>query len=86
MPVLDANILIRAVLGTRVPWLLRRYAERVEFLAPDSAFREAREELPIILERRAMPVAPGLAALVTIGGLVQTVEFEIYAPMEAVAR
>jgi len=86
MLVLDANILIRAVLGTRVPWLLGKYAERGEFFAPDFAFREAREELPLILERRAMPVAPGLTTLVTIGKLVRTVEFEIYAPMEALAR
>jgi predicted nucleic acid-binding protein len=86
MLVLDANILIRAVLGVRVPWLLHSYAERGEFFAPDSAFREAREELPVILERRAMPAAPGLATLDTICKLVRTVEIETYAPMEAIAR
>ena len=42
MLVLDANILIRAVLGSRVLFLLRKYAEHVEFLAPDTAFQEAR--------------------------------------------
>jgi len=86
MLVLDANILIRAVLGTRVLWLLRTCAERGEYVAPDSAFREAREELPVILERRAMPVAPGLTTLGAIGELVRTIEFETYAPMEALAR
>lgn len=86
MLVLDANILIRAVLGTRVPWLLRKYVEQGEFYAPDSAFREAREELPAILERRAMPVAPGLTTLDSLCELVRTVEFETYAPMEALAR
>jgi predicted nucleic acid-binding protein len=86
MLVLDANILIRAVLGTRVPWLLDKYAERGEFFAPDSAFREAREELPVILERRAMPVAPGLATLDAISKLLRVVEPETYAPMEALAR
>jgi hypothetical protein len=69
MLVLDANILIRAVLGTRVLWLLRTYADRLEYVAPDSAFREAREKLPVILERRAMPVAPGLATLGALGEL-----------------
>jgi predicted nucleic acid-binding protein len=48
MLVLDANILIRAVLGSRVPFLLRKYAEHVEFLAPDTAFQEAREHIPVI--------------------------------------
>ena len=83
MLVLDANILIRAVLGTRVPSLLRKYAGQGDFFAPDSAFREA---LPIILERRAMRVAPGLTTLGALCELVLTVEFETYAPTEALAR
>jgi predicted nucleic acid-binding protein len=53
MLVLDANILIRAVLGSRVLSLLRKYAGQMEFLAPDTAFQEAREHLPQILERGA---------------------------------
>jgi hypothetical protein len=56
--VLDANILIRAVLGARVLFLLRKYAAQVEFFAPDTAFEEARESLPAILARRRVPVAP----------------------------
>lgn len=43
MLVLDANILIRAVLGSRVLGLLRKYAGEVEFMAPGVAFQEARE-------------------------------------------
>src|ERR1022692_4372129 len=54
--------------------------------APVSPFREAAEELPIMLRRRAMPVAPGLTTLGAIGELVRTLEFETYAPMEALAR
>jgi hypothetical protein len=46
MLVLDANILIRAVLGSRVLFLIRKYGEQVQFLAPDTAFEEAREWLP----------------------------------------
>ena len=86
MLVLDANILIRAVLGSRVLLLLRRYIEHVEFLAPDIAFEEARERLPEILERRKVPVAPALATLELVAGLVQTVEAETYQPFEAFAR
>jgi hypothetical protein len=59
MLVLDANILIRAVLGSRAPGLLRKYSGQVKFLAPDTAFQEAREWLPKILERRKVAVAPG---------------------------
>jgi PIN domain len=60
MLVLDANILIRAVLGSRVLFLLRKYRELVRFLAPDTAFEEAREWLPGILERRQVPIAPAM--------------------------
>ena len=86
MLVLDANILIRAVLGSRVLFLLRKYVEQVEFLAPDTAFQEARERLPQILERRKVPVAPALAMLDLAGGLVQTVEIETYSQFESIAR
>jgi hypothetical protein len=37
MLVLDANILIRAVLGSRVLSLLRNYAGQVEFRAPGAS-------------------------------------------------
>jgi hypothetical protein len=40
MLVLDANILIRAVLGSRVLSLLRKYADRIEFLAPRQRFKK----------------------------------------------
>jgi hypothetical protein len=56
--VLDANILIRAVLGSRVLFLLRQYIGHVDFLAPDTAFEEARERLPEILERPKGTVGP----------------------------
>ena len=43
--VMDANILIRAVLGSRVRDLLSKYAGHVELIAPDVAFFDAREHL-----------------------------------------
>jgi predicted nucleic acid-binding protein len=86
MLVLDANVLVRAVLGSRVLSLLREYSDRVEFVAPDTAFQEAREWLPKILERRQLPPAPALAALGLIADLVQEIERDLYAQYEAVAR
>ncbi len=56
MVVVDANILIRAVLGRRVRELLERYAVRgVRFLAPEAAFEEASKYLPMLLEKRGIP-------------------------------
>ena len=42
--VLDANILIRAVLGKRVRSILEKYKDSAEFYAPDVCFEEAREQ------------------------------------------
>ncbi len=86
MLVLDANILIRAVLGSRVLGLISKYAGEVEFMIPDVAFREAREHLPGILEARRIPVAPAMSALDLLAGLLQTVESETYSRCEAAAR
>ena len=86
MLVLDANILIRAVLGSRVMGLLRRYSGQVEFMAPDLAFQEAREHLPGILAARRIPTAPAMETLNLVAQFVQAVEAETYASFEAVAR
>ena len=47
MIVLDANILIRAVLGQRVSQLLAQYSRQgIRFYAPETAYAEAEEYLP----------------------------------------
>lgn len=86
MLVLDANILIRAVLGSQVLAYLRKYSERVEFRAPDTAFEEARTRLPRILERRKMPLPTAMTLLDQLAGLVQVVEPDRYRSFEQVAR
>lgn len=86
MLVLDANILIRAVLGSRVLSLLRHYSPRVEFLAPDTAFQEAMEHLPAILAARGVAVEPAMAMLGLVSGLVQVVDPETYSSCSTNAR
>ncbi len=61
--VLDANILIRFVLGERVPALLAAHAAMIDFLAPDTAFEEARKHLPAILRAGGDDGTGGAAAL-----------------------
>jgi len=39
--VFDANILISAVLGSRVRPILDQHVDRIRFVAPESAFTEA---------------------------------------------
>jgi len=53
MIVLDANILIRAVLGRRVRQLIETYGVRgARFFAPDVAFDDAASYLPPLLKKR----------------------------------
>jgi predicted nucleic acid-binding protein len=84
--VLDANILVRAVLGSRVLFVLRKYAHQVDFVAPDTVFEEARTELPAILQRRKVPASPAMEILDHVAALVQSVDAETYSSFESVAR
>jgi len=84
--VLDANILIRAVLGRRVLALLVRYGSDVQFFAPESAFEEAREHLPSILSKRNVPVVEALEVLDSLSQIVQPISTDTYIAFEQVAR
>jgi hypothetical protein len=56
MVVLDANILIRAILGRRVQQLIDTHAGRgVRFFSPDVAFDDAEKYLPLLLKKRGKP-------------------------------
>ncbi|HTF24285.1 MAG TPA: PIN domain-containing protein [Candidatus Limnocylindria bacterium] len=58
MIVLDANILIRAVLGRRARQLIDTYADQsVRFFGPDVAFDDAEKYLPSLLKKRGKPRA-----------------------------
>jgi hypothetical protein len=64
MIVLDANILIRAVLGRRVRQLVEIYAAQgFRFVAPDVAFNDAQKYLPLLLTKRGKPDVDVLASL-----------------------
>jgi predicted nucleic acid-binding protein len=84
--VLDANILIRAVLGRRVREILETHFTRVRFFAPDMAVAEAREHLPEILEKRGIDPQAAVAVLDEILALIGRIDAEIYEPFESTAR
>lgn len=89
--VLDANILVRAVLGSRVPELLAAHAAQATFLAPDIAFDEAREHLPTILAKRgksAEAIHAALDKLEALAHVIVLVPAESYLPFKdrALAR
>jgi predicted nucleic acid-binding protein len=84
--VLDANILIRAVLGNRVRRILDNYAERVLFFVPESALSEAQEHLATLVTKRGGDPAKALRLLDTMVGLVDLVSSDIYGDHETEAR
>jgi predicted nucleic acid-binding protein len=55
MIVLDANILIRAVLGRHVRQLFETYAGHgIRFYAPETAYADASKYLPSLLRKKGM--------------------------------
>ena len=77
--VLDANILIRAVLGKRVRELIVENAATVKFFAPDVAYADARKYLPALLEKRGAKSAAAMTVLDTLKSIVRPLEFALYA-------
>src|ERR1700741_4732608 len=87
MIVLDANILIRAVLGRRVRQLIDTYAgQGVRFFAPDVAFDDAEKYLPALLKKRGKPDADLSASLEYLRNIIEVVTPELYAVFESEAR
>ena len=80
--VLDANILIRAVLGKRVRELLLAHAAAVRFFAPDVAYADARKYLPALLEKRGVKSAAAIAVLDTLEFIVHPLELDHYAGLK----
>lgn len=76
--VLDANILIRAVLGKRVRELLFENAATVQFFAPDVAYADARKYLPALLEKRGVNSAAAMAVLDSLESIIRPIERDLY--------
>ena len=81
--VLDANILIRAVLGQRVRELILAHAATVKFFAPDVAYADARKYLPALLQKRGVDVViPALQVLDTLERIVHSMDMEVYGGLQ----
>jgi predicted nucleic acid-binding protein len=84
--VLDANILLRGVLGHRVLSLLDSYEDAVAFYSPDICFEEARRHIPAIARSRNADPTGGLLLLERIAEAVTVVDRILYEQHEAGAR
>ena len=83
--VLDANILIRAVLGKRVRELIVDNAAEVQFFAPDVAYADARKYLPALLEKRGVKSESAMAVLDALESIVRPLELGVYTGLQAQA-
>lgn len=77
--VLDANILIRAVLGSRVRGIIERHVVHAGFFVPQCCVDEAREHLPAIVRKRGLDAVPLMAAMDALLDLLQIAEPSLYA-------
>lgn len=84
--VVDANILVRAVLGRRVREVIETYAGEVSFFVPESAYGEAEEHLAALVIGRGGDPEKALALLRSLGRLVDLIGSEVYGEFEAEAR
>ncbi len=78
MLVLDANILIRAVLGNRVKKILLDSHHIVDFFIPDVCIADAKKYLPILFKKRSASPELGLQILSDLQCLLQVIDKSIY--------
>ncbi len=87
MIVLDANILVRAVLGRRVRDLIETYSRRgIRFAAPDVAFEDAERHLPAILKKFGKRDIDISVAFRYLRHLIEVFDNDLYSEFESEAR
>jgi predicted nucleic acid-binding protein len=84
--VLDANILVRAVLGKRVRGVIEAYAESTSFFIPEVAYAEAEEHLPALVVKRGGDPEKALSLLRALRSIVVIIGSEVYGELETEAR
>ena len=76
--VIDANILVRAVLGRRVREIIEAHGEQASFFVPEVAYAGAEEHLPALVIRRGGDPDKALRFLRSFRGLVDLIGSEVY--------
>jgi predicted nucleic acid-binding protein len=84
--VVDANILVRAVLGKKVRGVIEQYAPTVQFFTPDCCFVDAAKYLPALLKKKGLPSEICLQSLDDLALLVQTISVSRYYDYEQEAK
>lgn len=84
--VLDANIIVRAILGHKVSDLMQRSCSQNDFYTPAMCFGEVEKHLPTICQKRSMALSEPLAAMDKLKDAITAVESEAYSFYEQEAK
>ena len=84
--VVDAGILVRAVLGKGEREVFEAFAGAVTFFVPESAYTGAEEHLAALVVKRGGDPEKSLALLHSLGRLVELIGREVYGKFEVEAR
>jgi predicted nucleic acid-binding protein len=75
---LDANIFVRAVLGSKVKNLLMNNSGSVEFFTPDVCLDDAQKYIPVIFDKRGVNSEIALTVFSNLKPLLQVVHKSLY--------
>ena len=84
--VLDANILIRGILGVNVSRLINQYCKQIDFFTAECCYTDVRKHLPSILEKRGIAPDFAMEALDHLTRIVWPIEEDFYAACENEAK
>lgn len=84
--VLDANILLRAVFGTRIRQILEVYEDAVVFYSPDVCLAEAEKYIAEVAKRKGLDSKLAKSILDHLCLIVQSVDKSLYEGHEKLAR
>jgi predicted nucleic acid-binding protein len=84
--ILDANILIRAVLGTKVRDLIQEFSPTTQFFTPDLCHEDAVKYLPILFTKRNLSPEDALNVLANLTYFIHIVDSSVYSLYEVEAK
>ncbi len=76
--ILDANILVRAVLGNKVRDLIQEFSPMTQFFTPDLCLGDAVKYLPILFQKRSLPPDEALAVLAGLTHMIEIIDADDY--------
>ncbi len=84
--VLDANIIIRAVLGKKVRFFIEKYLEDVSFYTPNVCYEDALKYIPPLMKKKNLSAEKALKTLNRLIDFITIVDKSLYSQFEVNAR